>query len=78
MPIITAIFEKGIFRPVNPVMLPEGSPVQVEIPAPSNEATPPERTPEEEAHIDRVYEILSRRFDGGEKEIAARHDEHQP
>jgi predicted DNA-binding antitoxin AbrB/MazE fold protein len=78
MPIITAIFEKGIFRPLGPVVLPEGSQVHVEIPAPQNEATPPERSPEEEAHIDRVYELLSRRFDGGESDIAARHDEHQP
>lgn len=78
MPIVTAIFEKGIFRPLGPVQLPEGSHVHVEIPAPTTGALTPVRTPEEEAHIDRVYEILSQRFDGGEKDVAARHDEHQP
>jgi predicted DNA-binding antitoxin AbrB/MazE fold protein len=78
MPVITAIFEKGIFRPLGPVELAEGSQVQVEIPAPTKDAAPSERTPEEEAHIDRIYEILSRRYDGGEKDVAARHNENQP
>ena len=78
MPMITAIFEKGVFRPLGPVELAEGSQVHVEIPTSKDQATPPERTQEEEAHIDRVYEILSQRFDGGEKDVAARHDEHQP
>ena len=77
MPVINAIFEKGVFRPLGNVELAEGSQVQVEIPASKN-AVPPERTPDEEAHIDRVYEILSQRYDGGEKDPAARHDEHQP
>ncbi len=78
MPVIPAIFEKGIFRPLTPVDLPEGSKVNVELPASKGAVAPAERTPAEEAHIDRVYEILSRRFDGGEKDVAARHNEHQP
>ena len=78
MHVVTAIFEKGIFRPLEPVDLPEGSQVHVEIPAPNCEPTPPERTPEEVAHIGRVYELLSQRFDGGEVDVAARHNEHQP
>jgi predicted DNA-binding antitoxin AbrB/MazE fold protein len=75
MPTISAIFENGVFRPLEPVELPEGSQVDVEIRAPKSKAT---RAPEEEAHLDRVYEILSRRYDGGEIDIAARHNEHQP
>lgn len=78
MPVVTAIFEKGIFRPLEPVELAEGSQVHVEIPGPIGDAAPPERTAEEDAHLDRVYAILSQRFDGGENDIAARHDEHQP
>ena len=78
MPVVTAIFEKGIFRPLEPVELPEGSQVHVEIPSAKSDGPLPQRTAEENAHIDRVYEILSRRYDGGEKDIAARHNEHQP
>ena len=75
MPIINAIFENGIFRPLDPVQLPEGSKVQLEIPASTNGAA---RSADETKHLERVYDILSQRFDGGEKDIAARHDEHQP
>lgn len=70
MKTIHAIYEKGVFRPTEPVDLPEGSPVQI---------VPESRSAsEEEAHLDRVYEILSHRYDGGEPDIAARHNEHQP
>jgi predicted DNA-binding antitoxin AbrB/MazE fold protein len=77
MSIIPAVFEHGIFRPLKPVELPEGTQVQIEISTPQNGTAPP-RSPEEEAHIDRVYQLLSLRFDGGESDVAARHSEHQP
>ena len=76
MTVITAIFENGIFRPLGPVQFPEGSHVRLMIP--ESESVPAKRTPEEEAHISRVYEILSQRFDGGEEDVAAKHNEHQP
>jgi predicted DNA-binding antitoxin AbrB/MazE fold protein len=76
IPLNEAIYEGGIFRPTEPVQLAEGSKVNIEIPVKPNHDEP--RTPEEKAHFDRVYEILSRRFDGGEKDIAERHNEHQP
>lgn len=78
MATITAIYENGVFRPLDPVDLPEGSTVRIEpVPAPT---APPAaaRTPEEEAHQDRIYEILSRRHHGGDSQAAARHNEHQP
>jgi len=67
---IIAIFENGVFRPTEPVNLPEGSAVRIE--------PVPIQSPEDEGHLDRVYEILSRRYHGGESDIAARHNEHQP
>jgi hypothetical protein len=54
-----------------PAPLPTGTRVRIE-------AVEPARTPEYEAHLDRLYELLSLRFDGGESDVAARHNEHQP
>jgi predicted DNA-binding antitoxin AbrB/MazE fold protein len=71
MPIITAVYENGVFRPTTPVNLPEGSTVRVE-------PVKPARTPEYEAHLDRVYDILGRSYETGDPEAAARHNEHQP
>lgn len=75
MATITAIYENGVFRPLGPVELPEGSTVRIEPLAAPPSAT---RTPEEEAHLDRIYEILSRRHSGGDPQAAERHNEHQP
>jgi predicted DNA-binding antitoxin AbrB/MazE fold protein len=69
--------ETGVFRPTEPVELAEGSQVQIEIATSSGASASIQRTPEQAAHVDRVYEILSRRYDGGAR-VAARHDEHQP
>lgn len=78
MAMITAIFEHGVFRPLGPVDLPEGSTVRIEPVAAPTDPLSERRTPEEEAHLDRVYEILSRRHQGGDPQAAARHNEHQP
>ena len=34
--------------------------------------------PDDPGHLDRVYEILSRRYSTGEGNLAERHNEHQP
>jgi predicted DNA-binding antitoxin AbrB/MazE fold protein len=78
MTTILAIYENGVFRPLAPVGLREGSRVSVDISALEPDQGLPERSPDEKTHIERVYEILSRRYDGGEKDVAARHNEHQP
>src|SRR5437773_1228472 len=70
MSTITAIYENGVFRPTEPVDLPEGCKVRI---VPELESTP-----ETEAHLDRVYGILSRRYKSGHHDTAERHDEHQP
>ena len=65
-----AIYENGVFRPIEPVDLPDRCEVQVEVRAVTNEPQHPS--------LDDVYAILNERFDSGEHDVAARHDEHQP
>jgi predicted DNA-binding antitoxin AbrB/MazE fold protein len=67
---VRAVFENGVFRPVQPVELPENSVVEFE-PRPVEGRVP-------DRDLDAIYEVLSRRYDGGERDIAARHNEHQP
>jgi predicted DNA-binding antitoxin AbrB/MazE fold protein len=69
MSTVHAIFEDGVFRPREPVELPEGSEVEFEpriVHSVNGDG------------LSRVYEILSRRFDSGETDVAERHNEHQP
>jgi predicted DNA-binding antitoxin AbrB/MazE fold protein len=69
MKTIQAIYEEGLFRPTEPVNLPEHSVV---------DSVPQSVHPlEDPGHIDRVAQILSRRGQSGQADIAARHDEHQ-
>ena len=68
---IRAIFENGVFRPTEKVDLPEKAQVVFEPRlVPSDKAPTPAMA--------RVYEILNRRYDTGETDLAERHDEHQP
>jgi predicted DNA-binding antitoxin AbrB/MazE fold protein len=67
---IHAIYENGVFRPMEPVDLPERCEVEVEIRSVKAERQRPS--------LDDVYAILGRRHDSDERDIAARHDEHQP
>jgi predicted DNA-binding antitoxin AbrB/MazE fold protein len=67
---IHAIYENGVFRPVGPVNLPERCEVEVEV----RTVTPTADKPS----LDEVYAILGKRFDSGQPDVAARHDEHQP
>ncbi len=68
---IHAIYESGVFRPKQPVELPEGCEVEFE-PRVVENGTPSERD------LDEVYAILSRRYASGEHDVAERHNEHQP
>jgi predicted DNA-binding antitoxin AbrB/MazE fold protein len=67
---IHAIYENGVFRPMQPVSLPDPCEVEVEIRAVNSERPQPS--------LDDVYAILGRRHFSGEHDVAARHDEHQP
>jgi predicted DNA-binding antitoxin AbrB/MazE fold protein len=68
---IHAVFENGVFRPSEPAGLPEGSEVEFE----PRIVGPPSDNGDSLA---RVYEILRRRFDSGDGNVAERHNEHQP
>ena len=67
--VIHAIYKDGVFRPTEPVDLPESSEVEVEL-----RVVPP---PEDQG-LDAIYALLRERFESGESDVAARHDEHQP
>jgi predicted DNA-binding antitoxin AbrB/MazE fold protein len=70
MATIRAIYENGVFRPLEPVDLPEGTKVALEILRVEGD--------EADRGLKRVYEILSERFESGHTDTAARHNEHQP
>ncbi len=67
---VRAVFEKGTFRPTQPVALPDHCKVEFEpriVEGPEGKAT-----------LDDVYALLAKRFDSGEHDVAERHNEHQP
>ena len=67
MKTVHAIYENGVFRPTEPVELPEASHVVFEPRLiDSNESA---------TSLDDVYELLSRRFNSGQHDVAARHNE---
>jgi predicted DNA-binding antitoxin AbrB/MazE fold protein len=70
MKTVRAIYEDGVFRPTEPLELPEHSLVEFE-PRPLEASEP-------DPNLDAIYEILSRRYNSGRSDLAARHDEHQP
>ena len=65
---IRAIYEGGVFRPVEAVDLPDSTSVELQI----SEAA--KKIPS----LDDVYAILGKRFNSGEGNLAERHNEHQP
>ncbi|MDY0166746.1 MAG: antitoxin family protein [Thermoguttaceae bacterium] len=73
---IHAIYENGVFRPVEPVDLPDRTAVQFE-PRVIAEPSEPLRNSMSEG-LARIYDILGRRYSSGYTDTAARHNEHQP
>ena len=68
---IHAVYESGVFRPLEAVELPDRTEVEFE----------PRLTASTENHkdqLDGIYAILGERYQSGENDVAARHDEHQP
>jgi len=66
---VHAIFENGVFRPTKPVELPEAAEVEFE---------PRLVTPPKAGTLEGVYRVLSQRFESGERDVAARHEECRP
>lgn len=72
MSTVTAIYENGVFRPLEKVDLPEHA--RVEIPLPSASEVPSSSA----AALDAVYAAMDFHFRSGCGDLAARHNEHQP
>ena len=71
MKTIHAIYEEGVFRPLEKVELPERTEVEFEPKVVGAGSVKP-------GSMDAIYEIMSHRFNTGEHDIAERHNEHQP
>jgi predicted DNA-binding antitoxin AbrB/MazE fold protein len=71
MKVIHAVFENGVFRPTEPVDLPEGFEVTVnpKEPSESGQLSP---------HARRIYPLLNEPMDTSDPGFSERHDEHQP
>jgi predicted DNA-binding antitoxin AbrB/MazE fold protein len=72
--VVKAIYEDGVFKPIDKVSLPEHTHVEFE----------PRVTPQEvnfsPEGMEKIYEIMSMRFDDPNSpgDLAERHNEHQP
>jgi predicted DNA-binding antitoxin AbrB/MazE fold protein len=77
---IHAIYENGVFRPIDEVHLPDRSEVilQAELLPSAGETDRSVPAEIDDAGLEEIYEVLSRRFASGETDVAARHNEHQP
>jgi predicted DNA-binding antitoxin AbrB/MazE fold protein len=71
---VHAIFEKGVFRPIESVALPEHTSVELEVRTTDEQRT---AAPMSEG-LTNVYAILGERYNSGHVDTAARHNEHQP
>ena len=71
MSVIHAIFEDGVFKPQDPVHLPERTQVEFE-------PRVIEPHSEDRANQEAIYALLRESFASGETDVAERHDEHQP
>jgi len=69
MSVIRAIYENGVFTPLEPVDLPERSEVNFEPQLVLISQKP--------IAMEGVYSVLSKRFTSGETDVAERHNEHQ-
>jgi predicted DNA-binding antitoxin AbrB/MazE fold protein len=70
MKTIHAVYESGVFRPLETVELPERTEVEFE--------PRPVARPQDHNGLEGIYAILSERYESGEHDVAARHNEHQP
>ena len=73
---VHAIYENGVFRPVEPVDLPERTSVEFDLRVSVQEADVPQ--PAMCEGLAKIYEVLGRRYSSGHTDTAARHNEHQP
>jgi predicted DNA-binding antitoxin AbrB/MazE fold protein len=73
---IRAVYENGVFRPMDEVDLPENCEVTIEaVPVDADLARIMTVDP---TAMKRVYQLMSEEFDSGQTDLAERHNEHQP
>jgi predicted DNA-binding antitoxin AbrB/MazE fold protein len=75
MSTIRAIYEGGVFRPIEPVDLPDHSTVEIVLRRVGDTVTEVDFS--QSADMSAIYEVLSRRYSGGDPTISERHNEHQ-
>ncbi len=80
METIRAVFEDGVFRPLVPVHLPEHAQFEFEprVVQSANADSVPTQIKWSEEGLNKIYEILDRRYNSGFTDTAERHNEHQP
>jgi predicted DNA-binding antitoxin AbrB/MazE fold protein len=71
MKTIHAVYESGVFRPLETVELPERTEVEFE-------PRPILQLEDDNDGLDGIYAILGERYKSGDPDVAARHNEHQP
>ncbi|HEX4121405.1 MAG TPA: antitoxin family protein [Verrucomicrobiae bacterium] len=71
MKTIHAVYESGVFRPLEKVELPDHTEVEFE-------PRPIAQEEDHHSHLDGIYAILGERYQSGHHDVAARHNEHQP
>ena len=67
---VHAIYENGVFRPTEHVELPDDCEVEFEPRLVKGH--------QQQRGLDEVYVILSERYESGESDVSAQHNEHQP
>ncbi len=67
MKTIHAVYEGGVFRPIEAVDLPDQTSVELQV-----------QESKKIPSLDDVYAILRRSYNSGERDTAERHNEHQP
>ena len=71
MKTVHAVYEDGVFRPLEKVELPERTKVEFE-------PRPVQGSEKDDGNLDAIYDVLAERYTSGEGDVAARHNEHQP
>jgi len=71
MKTIHAVYEQGVFRPHESVELPEQTEVEFEPKVVGEKKSQP-------GAMRGIIEVMSRSYHTGERDLAARHNEHQP
>ena len=76
MKTVHAIYEKGVFRPKERVDLPERCEVEFEPKVVNGVKRPP--AAQRKAAMREIFKLLSKSYKTGVRDLAARHNEHQP